>query len=461
MHANRSVQSQQRHVRHARSHTDAKGFFNLLTGDALLDQVETLLPSHRERLFPPTETLAMFCAQALNADRSCQHAVDAAAVDRLVCGMKPCSSRTGAYCRARQRLPAVMVSTLACDAGRWVAGHAPTAWHWRNRPVRLVDGTTVTLPDTEANQAAYPQSHNQQPGLGFPLCRIVGIVCLGSGALLNATICRYQGKGNDEQSMLRAMLDTLAHDQILVGDAFYATYFLLCALRERGVDGVFEQHGSRQRTTDFRRGKRLGARDHLLVFDKPVIKPAWMSNTQYDEAPASLTVRELRAGGKTLVTTMLCPKQVTKADLKSLYRARWHVELDLRNIKTTLGMEHLSCVTPTMAVKEIWVYLLAYNLIRMMMARAARYANCLPRQISFKHTVQICVVMLHANALGYMLEDDSTILTLIAQKRVGNRADRVEPRAVKRRPKPYPKLTVPRQIARAKIRKYGHPAKAK
>lgn len=280
MHANRSASVQQSRVQQASARSSATGFFNLLTSDVLLDQVETLLPPHRERLFPPTETLSMFCAQALNADRSCQHAVDAAAVNRLIFGLSPCNSHTGAYSRACTRLPEAMISTLARFTGHWVAAHAPQAWHWRNRPVRLVDGTTVTMPDTPDNQAAYPQSRNQQAGLGFPICRIVGIVgivCLGSGALLNATICRYQGKGNDEQSMLRAMLDTIKTGELLVGDAFYATYFLLCALMARGVDGVFEQHGSRRRMTDFRRGKRLGSRDHLVVFDKPVIKPDWMS----------------------------------------------------------------------------------------------------------------------------------------------------------------------------------------
>ena len=147
---------------------------------------------------------------------------------------------------------------------------------------------------------------------------MVGLVCLGSGALLNAAVSPYQGKGNDEQSLLRSMLDTLTCGDVLVGDAFYATYFLLCTLRERAIDAVFEQHGSRRRTTDFRRGLRLGERDHLIVFQKPVLKPGWMTQVAYEQAPCELTVRELCTGGKTLVTTLLCPKQTSKADLKLL-----------------------------------------------------------------------------------------------------------------------------------------------
>jgi len=290
---------------------------------------------------------------------------------------------------------------------------------------------------------------------------MVGLVCLGSGAVLDAAMGPYQGKGGDEQSLLRSMLDTLQAGDILVGDAYYATYFLLCELQERGVDGVFEQQGARRLSTDFRRGQRLGPRDHLITLTKPKLKPDWMTQADYDRAPATLTVRELHAGGKLLVTTLLRPKQTPKSALKALYKSRWHVELDLRNIKTTLGLEILSCKTPTMAEKESWVYLLAYNLIRLMMAQAALLAGRLPRELSFKHTVQLWVAW-GQHGVGADCDDKLAMLfLLIAQQQVGNRAGRIEPRAVKRRPKPYPLLTKPRQIAREDVRKNGHPEKLK
>ena len=403
----------------------------------------------------------MFMAQALSADRSCQQAIDTASVKRIQAGLPACSTHTGAYCRARSRLPIAMVRTLAQSIGGAIAAQAPRTWHWRNRPVRLVDGITVTLPDTVKNQANYAQSPNQQLGLGFPLCRMVGLVCLGSGAILNVALSPYAGKGNDEQSLLRTMLDTLARGDVLVGDAFYATYFLLCQLQHRGIDGVFEQHGSRRRMIDFRRGTRLGTRDHLIVLTKPVRCPGWLSLDDYARAPAQITMRELQTDGKTLMTTFLCANEVDKAALKALYKSRWHVELDLRNIKTTLGMEHLSCQTPAMVEKEIWVYVLAYNVIRLMMADAARLKNLLPRQLSFKHTVQLWTAWHGRGGDLEGREKYCQLLTLIAQKRVGNRANRIEPRAVKRRPKPYPRLTVPRANARKNIAKYGHPEKLK
>jgi hypothetical protein len=457
----RACVPQQRRVRHHASNTDPYTFFNLLTGPDLLDEVEALLPAHRERLFPPTETLSLFLAQAMNADRSCQSVVDHTAVQRLSGGLPQCSTATGGYCRARQRLPADMVSTLARHTGQLITAHAPASWYWRGRPVRLVDGTTVSMPDTLANQAAYPQPRSQKPGLGFPLCRLVGLLCLGSGAILNAAIGAYRGKGGDEQTLLRSVLDTLARGDILLGDAFFATYFLLCRLRELGVDAVFEQHGSRQRCTDFRCGERLGPCDHLIVLDKPKRKPDWMSLTEYTQAPDTLTVRELRVHNKTLVTTLLCPKQTPKAALGALYKSRWHVELDLRAIKTTLGMETLSCKTPEMAIKEIWVYLLAYNLIRLMMAQAALLADCLPRQLSFKHTLQLWIAWGHCRIDGTDTTKIDGLFILIAQQKVWDRPGRIEPRAIKRRPKPFPLLTMPRGLAQKHVTKHGHPRKLK
>jgi hypothetical protein len=392
MHANRHDRSQQRHTmrRHIRN-THAYAFFDLLTDDATLDQVESLLPSHRERLLPPTETLAMFMAQALNADRSCQNAINAFSARRVAGGLGACSTSTAAYCRARKRLPHAMVSSLVSFTGQAMSASALPAWRWRGRPVRLVDGTTVPMADTAENQATFPQPTSQKPGLGFPMCRLLGLFCLSSGAVLDAATSAYQGKGSDEQTLLRSLLDQLEPGSVLFGDAFFATYFLLAELQQRGVDGVFEQHGSRRRTTDFRRGRRVGQRDHVIELEKPKKRPSWMTEEQYAQAPDRLQVREQQTGGKTLVTTLLCARQTSKNELKSLYRQRWHVELDFRSPKTTMGMETLSSKSPEMAIKEIWVYLLAYNLIRRMMLQAAYAENVLPRQLSFKHALQLCM----------------------------------------------------------------------
>lgn len=458
MHATSSLlRHQQKRVQDHLNQSDIYSFFNLLTSDDLLLHVEQSLPEHRERQYPPTETLAMFLSQALNADRSCQRVVNEAATNRLLGGLRPCSTSTGGYCRARQRLPLEMVRGLARLTGQLVDEQVPLQWRWRHRPVRLIDGSTVTLPDTDDNQASYPQQKHQKDGLGFPICRFVGITCLSSGAVLDVAVGRYQGKGSDEQTLLRSLLHNLEMEDIVLGDAFYCTYFLLAELQLRGIDGVFEQHGSRKRKTDFRTGQKLGPHDHLVTYTKPKRQPQWMSDEAYAAAPGSLTVRELKVDGKILVTTFCRPKEVSKHAVKDLYKSRWNVELDLRHIKTTLGMETLSCKTPEMAIKELWIYMLAYNLVRLLMAQSAFLADCLPRTLSFKHTVQLWVSFTRQWPQTYTEEQVAGLIQMIAERRVGNRPGRVEPRAVKRRPKPLPLLTKPREIARARVERYGHP----
>ncbi len=457
---NKRVRYEQQRIQTLSKNSDSYDFFNLLTEPEMLSTVEDLLPEdYRERQFPPTETLSMFLAQAMNEDRSCQKAVNDVAIKRVVGGLSPCSTNTSGYCQARQRLPLEMVSTLVRSTGEMMNGQIPDQWRWYGKRVHLIDGTTVTLSDTAANQAVYPQQSVQKPGLGFPICRIVGVICLSSGAMLNAAMGSFSGKGSSEQSLLRSLLETFKVGDLVMGDAFYGTYFLLATLLDQGVDAVFEQLGARKRSTDFRQGKHLGAKDHLIELTKPKQKPGWMTQADYDEAPACITMRELKVGGKILITTLLSAKTYPKDELKALYKKRWHIEVDLRNIKTTLGMERLSCKTPAMAEKEMWVYFLAYNLIRLLMAQSALLADVLPRQLSFKHTVQLWLAWGQQTQAVGIQADEGILFILIAQKTVGNRPGRVEPRAVKQRPKPFPLLMKKRTQARESIKKYGHPKK--
>ncbi|WP_231880572.1 IS4 family transposase [Alcanivorax sp. HI0083] len=289
--------------------------------------------------------------------------------------------------------------------------------------------------------------------------RIVGITCLSSGMVINAAMGPYKGKGGSEHALFRALLSDLEQGDILLGDALYGSYYVLAECLERGIDVVFQQNGGRKRTTDFRRGKHLGSKDHLIRIKKPVQRPDWMSAEHFRNLPAEIVIREVALESKVLITTLNDATQVPREALKALYRSRWHVELDIRNIKTTLGMETLTCKTPEMAEKEMWVYLLAYNLIRILMAQSAALSDVLPRALSFKHALQIWNAWSCRLASGYSQADLVELLVLIALRCVGNRPGRVEPRAVKRRPKPTPLLTRPRHEAQADIRKNGHPPK--
>lgn len=368
------------------------------------------------------------------------------------------SVSTGAYCRARKRLPLELITQLAHATGAHLEARTPTEWRWKNKPVYLIDGTTMTMPDTPENQARYPQQGGQKQGLGFPICRMLGIVSLSSGAIMRANVGRFQGKGSDEQSLLRGLLDQFTADDVIVGDAFFGTYFLLAALKHKQVNAVFEQMGARKRVTDFRTGYRLGTKDHVTTLTKPKKKPDWMTQEDYESAPETLAIRELKINGKILITTYLSTQEATRDELKTLYKKRWNIEVDFRNLKTTMGMDVLSCKTPDMIEKEIWVYFLAYNLIRFHMAHAALASNLLPRQLSFKHALQLWVACCRQN-----IECDALdmIWVVMAQKKIGNRSGRIESRAIKRRPKAYPLLTKPRALAREEARENGHPKKLK
>ncbi len=453
---NANFQSQQHSKRISRStaQIEAVDFFNLLTAPELLEMTDSLLPEHRERLYPPTLALSMFMGQVLSEDGSCQKAVDGWAAQRAAEGLSVQSINTGAYCKARQRLPTEMVSTLARYTAQHLSNSAKPGWRWRGRCVKLVDGTGILMPDTAANQACYPQLTSQAVGVGSPLARLVGVICLSTGALIDAAMGPFTGKGTSELGLLRKLASGFSPGDVMLADAFYCNYFLIASLQAAGVDVLFAQNGAR--ITDFRRGKRLGTRDHRVSWPKPKAQPEWMSAQEFAALPEELILREVKVGKKILVTTFLSPRRVSKRALGDLFRQRWHVELDLRAIKTTLQMAELSCNTPQMNEKEVWVHFLAYNLIRLLMAQAAVKASVPPRALSFKHTVQLWSEWIARRLCSAQHASLEMLFTLIGQLRVGNRPGRIEPRARKRRPKPYPWLKVPRPQARSHIAAHGH-----
>lgn len=263
---------------------EAVVFFYLLTGPALLEMTDSYLPEYRERLYPPTVTLSMFMMQALNEDGSCQKAVAGWAAQRTAEGLGVKSVNTGAYCKARQRLPVEMVSELARHTGQLLSGHALAGWRWRWRTVKLVDGTGISMPDTPENQARYLQPTTQAPGVGFPLARLVGVICLSTGALIDAAIGPHAGKETGELGLLRSLQSAFLPGDVMLADALYCSYFLLATLQRAGVDVLVAQHGSR--ITDFRRGEKLGARDHRVSWSKPNVRPDWMSQQDYVAFPA-------------------------------------------------------------------------------------------------------------------------------------------------------------------------------
>ena len=419
------------------------------------EYLHTIIKPHlkksRNRLYGVEETLSMFVSQAIHPDRSCQNIVNHAALqnpDRSI--------GTGGYCRARGRLNTDMIKQLSRSIAQEHERRLSDAWRWQKRDVYLIDGTTLIMSDTPANQEQYPQTSSLPEGVGFPICRLVGIISLGSGALIDAELGSYHGKGASEQALLRPMLHHFKAGDIVLADAFYSTYFLIAHMMHHKIDILFVQNGARTRNTDFSKGVVLGKNDHLITLSKPKQKPEWMTQEAYDAAAEFLTIREFKAAGKILITTMTCADTHHKKELGNLYKKRWHIEVDLRNIKTTMGLEKLSCKTPQMVIKELWVYFLAYNMIRSLMLASALYACVLPRMLSFKHTLQLVLAYQYNNI------DIEILYRLISKKKVGDRPGRIEPRVIKRRHRnDYRLMMKPRNILREEIRLNGHPKKLK
>jgi hypothetical protein len=404
-------------------------------------------------IYTPAVTVWVFLSQCLSADHSCREAVARLLSWRVALGLKPCSANTGAYCTARGNLPEEVVHRLACDTGKQVEDESPQGWLWHGRKVRVVDGSTVTMPDSEENQAAYPQPNSQKPGCGFPIARILVIFSLAVGTVLEAAIGQYKGKQTGENSLFRGLYEVLGDGDIILADRYFSGWCDIALPLQRGVDLVLRKHQLRQ--TDFRTGKRLGKDDHLVVWSRPQ-RPAWMSAEQYATLPAELTLREIRIhvvqqGMRTrslvVVTTLLDAQQYPPEEIALLYRQRWQAELHLRSIKVVLQMDRLRCQTPAHVRNEFFMHLVGYNLIRGVMAAAARQAGKSPWEISFKGAVQTLGQFLPLLWANIAIEVWCTaLLTAIAAHVVGHRPDRFEPRRVKRRPKPYKLLQKHRRL---------------
>lgn len=424
------------------------------------DDLDVHFGNHPGNVFTPALTLWTFLTQVLSGSKTCVAAVARTIVLRVVLGLTPCSAYTGAYCKARRKLPEPFLQRLTYTVGEAIEDGAPEHWRWHGRRVLLVDGFTSTMTDTPENQRAYPQPKSQKPGLGFPMIRAVVLLTFATACLVGAAFGPQKGKQTGETALFRQLLDRLRRGDVVVADRYYCSYWMIALLQQRGVAVAFRLHQLRR--YDFRRGRRLGSGDHLVEWTKPK-RPGWMDAELYASLPDTLTIREIRfpvdrpgyRSKEIVVATTLCDvEQHSKQELADLYHRRWHAELDIRAIKQTLKMEHLSCKTPDMVRRELWVHLLGYNLVRKVMAEAAWVKGLQPRQLSFAGALQTLAefrLLLQFSSGETRLRYVLVFLLSVATHQVGNRPGRVEPRRVKRRPKPYPKLTKPRAEAREEL----------
>ena len=415
-----------------------------------------------DHVYTPAVTLWASLGQTLykGEQRSCLAAVARVLVLLVALGRKPCAKNSGAYCRARAKVPEVVLHRLSTEVAEGCEAAVPKHWLWHGRHVLLVDGTTASMPDTRENQAEYPQHNAQQLGLGFPIVRLVVLLSLATAMVCDMALGPYSGKETGEPALFRELLDGVDPRTILLADRYYGSYFLIAlALRGRR-DFVVRLHQCRK--TDFRKAQRLGQGDHLVAWTRPQ-RPNWMDQATYAEIPKSITLRLVevqihepgfRVASLVVVTTLTEAKAFPREEIAELYRKRWMAELDIRAIKKTMGMDILRCKSPAMVRGEIWTCLLAYNLIRKTMLQSAQQGGFSPRELSFAAAMQTIA----ASWGTFAWADEKRRAALIAaeiaslsEQQVGDRPNRVEPRAVKRRWKPLALLMKPREEAQAEL----------
>lgn len=427
------------------------GLEAVLPADVLSALVREEAGGYRNRLYPPLTTLGLFVGQALSPDGACQDAVARYLSERTARGEAPCGLSSGPYCKARQRLPLKLIGRTAQAVGETLERASSKHWKWRGRSVKLMDGTTISMPDTADNQARYPQSGVQKPGLGFPLAMMVALISLSTGAVLHWALGPCRGKHTGEHALFRTLMPHLGAGDVILADRYHCNYFTAALLLAQGVDLVTRQH--QRRSTDFRRGKRLGKRDRLVDWIRPQ-RPDWMDSETYARMPEHLPMRQTEIAGRVLVSTLTDARSFSAGELDALYNQRWQVEVDLRSIKAGMGMDILRAKTPAMIDKEIAVHLLAYNLVRALMSRAAAGARVLARALSFKGALQLLLAFqqqlrLAGNKSAKIMT--AHLIGAISMLKLPIRPGRIEPHAVKRRPKDHKLLTVPRNVARAAI----------
>jgi len=436
-------------------------FGKILTRDFVLKCLRNAGHNYRGRIFGPLETLWGWLSQCLSQDKSLNEAVSRILAHRVAAGLPACSGSSASYSNARKRFPEDVLVRMGQTIGQQIHDSAPDSLRWNDRPVIITDGTGLSMPDTPANQAEYPQFSSRKPGLGFPMMRAVALISLATGSVLNLAFCKHKGKGTGESALLRGMLDNLSPGDILLADRYFSSYFMVALLKQRGVDLLSSGHTGR--VVDFRTGTKIGPRDHIATWAKPQ-RPDWMDWQTYQDMPDSIQVREFgtvienREGNlqeMVVVTTMTDP-ELNREELADLYKQRWNCEVDLRSIKCSMQLDVLRCKTPEMVRKEIWVHLLAYNLLRGVMMQSATKHNALPRELSVKGAMQavesFTPVMM--NAGGEQPLHDAFLAT-VSSHRVGNRPGRKEPRFVKRRPRWTKYLTIPRHKSKRRLASEG------
>lgn len=416
-----------------------------------IDEVDPeLLQRHsrtqRNRHYPDHLTFWAFFSQVASDDASCSGAVARVQAWAQQRGLPVPGQITSSYCEARASLPVEMLRAVNNSLYQQLDAHLPSKAHWRGLRPRAEDGTTAQMPDTEANRQRYPYCHGQQQGCAFPMVRLGGLIDLSHGGL-----CEFATSGIDtsELSNHRQLEGKLQAGDVFIADRIYSAFELIQRLTFRGVHFIGRTHQSRK--IDFRQGRRIGPNERLVTWAKPYELPkgSILTKEQWKDLPNQLQVRLIRCKGpdregkqktRYIVTTLLDPAAYPVEEVASLYMHRWEIEVRFRDIKTTLCMEMLRTKSPELIEKELLMHQIVYNLMRLVMLKAATAHGVNHRRLSFRGVQQV----IHAFVENFRglacrpllrLQQRAKMWARIAERIVTDRPGRNEPRRVKRRPK--------------------------
>lgn len=453
-------------------------FQELLKKEIIEDILKEIGVKYKNRIYNPIVIVWSFLFQVLAPDHSCQNAVSFIIAYLASEGLKTPSENTSAYCQARKKLPEKLFKKLLETSAKNNEKKVSKQNLWHGRCVKSIDGSTVSMPDSLKNQEAYPQHGSQKKGCGFPLAKIGVLFSYATGSVVGIVIDIFK---THDIKLARKLTDYLDPGDILLGDRAFCSYIDIYSWKKKGIDSVMRLHQGRLQkgkkrpkytvSPPFKKKKKSRNYPHdcLILWEKPKRKPQDISREDFDSLPKDLVLRELHCyiclpGFRTkeiiVVTTLIDAIEYPLSDILDLYDSRWQAEVNLRNIKTTLGMDILSCQTPEMIRKEIYVYLLAYNLLRSIMYDAGDAFGRKPIRLSLQATRQ------HLNNFNTKWVDKPrkrvkkiyrTMLEKIADSYEKRRVGRVEPRVRKRRPKAYPLMQEPREVLRAKMKSALYP----
>lgn len=415
----------------------------------------------RKRVYTEVVVFWAWLGQVLLFNASCSKAVTMVSSWCLAQKLPAPSAKNGAYCTARKRLRLEFLQSIFQHIVKTLNRRIRPEDSWQGLVVKSIDGSSVQLMDTEGNQKKYPQPNTQKKGCGFPVMGVAGVLNHAHGGWEGFVVSEFT---EHDHKVAHRLIEYFDKGDLALADTAYSSYELIVRFSLKGVFSLMPLHQARK--ADFRKGKKIGRNQRVYTWEKPKNQPprSNLSKEEWAQLPDTMKVRIIRfwytdkdgkQKRKHLVTTLLDHKKYGWSELVSLYLERWDIELRFRDVKTTMGFEELNVKTPEMAKKSLTMAMIGFNLIKVVSQEAADLEGLQIRQISFKGALDEIVsnsanFRSHAKHRAKCAELYQNVVVSVAEHLLDDRPFRREPRVIKKRPKPFPRLTVPRSEWKAR-----------